>query len=75
LKHIYKSAALAAIGGKNDIREYYDYFLSLGLSPRDARNGVARYIAKVSYGMLKNKSEYVPYQWRKSQEKESLQIA
>jgi transposase len=75
LKHIYKSAALAAIGGKNDIREYHEYLLSLGLSARESRNGVARYIAKVSYGMLKNKSEYIPYHWRKSQEKETLEIA
>jgi transposase len=75
LKHVYKSAALAAIGGKNDIREYHEYLLSLGHSAREARNGVARYIAKVSYGMLKNKSEYIPYHWRRNQEKESLKIA
>jgi transposase len=75
LKHIYKSAALAAIGGKNDIRAYYEHLLSLGYSAREARNGVARYIAKVSYGMLKNKSEYIPYHWRLSQEKDSQKIA
>jgi hypothetical protein len=68
LKSVYKSAALAAIGGKNDIRDYNDYLLSLGISIRDARNGVARYISKVSYGMLKNKSKYIPYQWRESEE-------
>jgi len=74
LKSIYKTASLAAIGGKNDIRDYYDYLLSLGISTRDARNGVARYIAKVSYGTLKNKSKYIPYQWRISQEKKTIEI-
>ena len=73
-KSIYKTASLAAIGGKNDIRDYYDYLLSLGTSTRDARNGVARYIAKVSYGTLKNKSKYIPYQWRISQEKKTIEI-
>jgi transposase len=75
LKHIYKSAALTAIGGKNDIRVYYDHLLTLGLSARDARNEVARYIAKVSYGILKNKNKYIPYQWRKTTEQESRKIA
>jgi len=73
LKYIYKSAALAAIGGKNDIREYYEYLLSLGNSVEEARNGVARYIAKVSYAMLKNKSRYIPYQWRKSRGKRLIE--
>jgi transposase len=67
LKSVYKSAALAAIGGKNDIRDYNDYLLSLGISIRDARTAIARYISKVSYGMLRNKSKYIPYQWRKSE--------
>lgn len=71
LKSVYKSAALAAIGGKNDISEYYDYLLSLGIAIPDARNNVARYIAKVSYAMLKNKNEYIPYKWRANREKEA----
>lgn len=74
LKSIYKSAALSAIGGKNDIRDYYDALLGSGLSIRDARNSVARYIAKASYGMLKNKSRYIPYQWRISLEKEPIDV-
>jgi len=67
LKAVYKSAAVAAIGGKNDIREYYDHLVvDAGLSPWDARHAVARYIAKVSYAMLKNGTAYQPYQWRES---------
>jgi transposase len=74
LKSVYKSAAMAAIGGKNDIRDYYEHLLRCGISPRNAQNQVARYIAKVSYGMLKNKSKYITYQWRISLEKASIEI-
>jgi transposase len=72
LKYIYKSAALAAIGGNNDIRCYYEHLLSQGISPGIGRKMVARYIAKVSYAMLKHKSEYIPYQWRKGHESEPI---
>ena len=75
LKHIYKSAAMTAIGGKNDIRAYYDHLLTLSYTPRNARNEIARYIAKVSYGILKNKKKYIPYQWRKTTEQNCSKIA
>ncbi|MBK8553853.1 MAG: transposase [Ignavibacteria bacterium] len=55
LKRCYKIAANAAIGGKNDIREYYEYLLQNNYSYEDARNEIARYIAKVSYAVMKNK--------------------
>lgn len=66
LKRSYKISANAAIGGNNDIREYYEFLLQKGLSYKDARNEIARYIAKVSYGVMKNKTDYRPYQWRES---------
>ncbi|MEJ2055127.1 MAG: transposase, partial [Calditrichaceae bacterium] len=64
LKSVYKTAALACISGHNPIREYYDYLLEKGIAEHNARNAVARYIAKVSYGMLKSGLEYQPYKWR-----------
>lgn len=64
LKGVYKSAALAAIGGKNDIRDYYEVLLKQGYSISEARNQIARYIAKVSYGVMKNEIPYRAYQWR-----------
>ena len=64
LKSVYKTAAIAAIGGKNDIREYYEFLLEQGYSISEARNQIARYIAKVSYGVMKNKTPYRAYQWR-----------
>jgi transposase len=73
LKGDYKIAALAAIGGKNDLREYYDYLIKEKyLSETQARNQIARYIAKVSYGILKNNQKYKPYLWRKKQEQFEL---
>ena len=64
LKRSYKIAALAAISGNNDIREYYEYLLQCGYGFAEARNQISRYIAKVSYAVIKNKIEYRAYQWR-----------
>ncbi|RJP73208.1 MAG: hypothetical protein C4539_02205 [Ignavibacteriales bacterium] len=58
----------AALCGKNDIREYYEYLLREGYSEKDARNTITRYIATSVYAVMKNKTEYEPYHWRKSQE-------
>lgn len=65
LKSVYKTAAIASIRGKNDIREYYEHLLTKGLSEDKARNAVSRYIAKVTLAMMKHKTEYIPYLWRK----------
>ena len=64
LKSVYKIAALAAIGGKNDISEYYKELIDKGYSEDKARHAVARYIAKVTYGMMKHGTSYRPYAWR-----------
>jgi hypothetical protein len=68
LKCIFKMATQAALGGKNDIREYYEYLLSLGYSEKDARNTITRYLATSVYAVMKNKSKYEPYYWRKKSE-------
>jgi len=67
LKSVYKTVAMAAINGQNPIYEYYEYLLHKGIAEHNARNAVARYIAKVSYGMLKHGTEYHPYLWRKTE--------
>jgi len=64
LKSVYKTATMAALNGNNPIREYYDYLIGKGVAEHNARNAVARYIAKVTYGMLKSGEEYQPYKWR-----------
>lgn len=71
LKSVYKTAALAAINGKNSIREYYDQLLAQGVAEHNARHAVARYIARTSLGMLKTGTRYEPYRWRDAQNKDS----
>lgn len=68
LKRCYKIAANAAIGGNNDIREYYEWLLKNNYSTEDARNQIARYIAKVTYAIMKYKTDYRPYQWRENKQ-------
>jgi transposase len=69
LKSVYKTAALAAINGKNPIREYYDHLLAQGVAEYNARHAVARYIARISYGMLKSGTRYEPYRGRDAERK------
>ena len=57
-------AAMAAIGGHNPIADYYDILINKGISAHNARHAVARYIARISYGILKSGKEYQPYRWR-----------
>jgi transposase len=64
LKSVYKTAALAAINGHNPIRDYYDHLLAQGVAEHNARHAVARHIARISYGMLKNGTRYEPYRCR-----------
>lgn len=66
LKNVYRSAALAAIGGTNDIREYYESLLQKGYSISEAKNQTARYIAKVTYAIMKNRQPYRAYQYREN---------
>ncbi len=64
LKSVYKTAAMVALQSANPIREYYDHLVSRGVAEHNARHAVARYIARVSYGMLKSGTRYEPYRWR-----------
>jgi transposase len=64
LKAVYKMAALAAIQGTNPMREYYDQLVARGVAKHHARHQIARYIATVTYGILKTGTTYNPYQWR-----------
>jgi len=64
LKSVYKTAAIAAIAGNNPIREYYDHPVNNGVAEHNARHAVARYIARITYGILKTGTPYEPYRWR-----------
>lgn len=65
MKAIYKMAALASIRSESPMKDYYEYLLEKGLPEHNARNAVARYIAKVSYGMMKSQEKYQPYKLRR----------
>ena len=68
LKAVYKVAAMAALSGTdNPMRKYYDVLLERGVAEHDARNALARYIARVTYGMLKTGTPYRPYVRSKKQ--------
>jgi hypothetical protein len=64
LKSVYKTAASSVINGKSPISEYYDYLINKGVAEYNARHTVARYIAKISLGILKGETRYQPYLWR-----------
>jgi len=65
LKEAYKTAAMAALKGKNDIQEYYEYLLRERHPEKLAMNTVCRYIALSTLAMMKHGREYKPYSWRK----------
>jgi transposase len=67
LKSVYKIAALAAIGGNNPIREYYEFLINKGTAEHNARHSVARYIARLSYGILKSGEKYQPFRRREKE--------
>lgn len=58
LKAVYKTAALAAIHGSNGIADYYQDLLKAGRAPHNARHAVARYLARLTYGILKQATEH-----------------
>jgi len=64
---VYRTATEVALLGKNPMRDYYDYLREKGVAHQNAKNAVARYLARVSYGMMKNGTTYEPYRWRKKQ--------
>ena len=69
LKSVYKTAALASLKGNTPIREYYNHLLAQGVAEHNARHAAARYIARISYGILKNGTCYEPYRWRDAERK------
>jgi len=68
LKCVYKMAVHAALHGENPVHAYYEALLARGLAEHNARNACARYLARVSYGMLKSGEHYHPERWRENQE-------
>jgi transposase len=61
LKAVYKTAALAAIGGKNPFAEHYKSLCDRGVAKHNARHAIARCIAHVTYGIMKSGKAYDPH--------------
>lgn len=65
LKGVYKSAAVRVASTDNPLREYYEYLLNEKKLPEyNAKHALARYIAKISLGIIKSGEKYKPYKWR-----------
>jgi hypothetical protein len=65
LKGVYKSAAIRSVNHNNPIRDYYDCLLTeKNMTEKNAVNTVARYIAKISLGIIKSSKKYQPYNKR-----------
>jgi len=65
LKAVYVSAAVRVASTENPMREYYEYLLNEKKLPDyNAKNALARYIARVSLGIIKSGEKYKPYKWR-----------
>jgi transposase len=67
LKGVYVSAAVRVASTENPLREYYEYLLNEKKLPvYNAKNALARYIAKISLGIIKSGEKYKPYKWREN---------
>ena len=70
MKSVYKTAALSAINGSNEMREYYDYLMKeKNVSEDVARHAVARRIAQVSLGVLRSGKPYRPLDVKRLKER------
>jgi transposase len=70
LKGVYKSAAVRVASTDNPMRAYYEYLLNEKKLPEyNAKNALARYIAKISLGIIKSGKKYKPYMWRETKKK------
>ena len=58
LKAVYKTAALNAMKGTNPAAEYYHKLVASGRAEHNARHAVARYLARLSYGILKQEARH-----------------
>jgi transposase len=58
LKSVYKTAAMAVIGGKSSFNDYYEDLLKKGCAEYNARNKLARRLAILSWGIFKSGKKY-----------------
>jgi transposase len=66
MKNVFKIAAFATINAKdNEFKDYYNYLLEeKNKAKHEARHAIARKIATIVYGVLKNNEKYKTYKRR-----------
>jgi transposase len=65
LKGVYVSAAVRVGSTENPLRGYYEYLLNEKKLPEyNVKNALARYIARISLGIIKSGEKYKPNKWR-----------
>lgn len=61
MKSVYKTGVMAAIGGNNEINDYYEYLIrEKGYADYNARHKACRRLAILSYGVFKSGKKYQP---------------
>lgn len=61
MKSVYKTGAMAAIGGNNEINNCYEYLIrEKGYESYNARHKACRRLAALSYGVFKSGKKYQP---------------
>lgn len=61
MKSVYKTGVMAAIGGNNEISDYYEYLISKkSYAPYNARHKACRRLANLSFGVFKSGKKYRP---------------
>ncbi|MBV6514348.1 MAG: hypothetical protein FMNOHCHN_03967 [Ignavibacteriaceae bacterium] len=58
LKQVFKVAAMTCITTENELSALYKHLLGRGVSPHNARHAIARYVARVTFGILKTGKPY-----------------
>ena len=58
LKAVYKTAALATLGGESSFNDYYEALIKKGYADYNARHKVARRLAILSWGIFKSGKKY-----------------
>jgi len=61
LKEVYKTAANSVINGNGPLRKTNDLYLDNGMSEHNARHALARYIARISFGIVKTETIFKAY--------------
>lgn len=61
MKSVYKTGVMSAIGGNNEINDYYEYLIrEKGYADYNARHKACRRLAILSYGVFKSGKKYQP---------------